>query len=114
MIDSFINEKEFESYKERVRQIINANDLSTAELYARYSYEIIYRICMFDRVKILLSKISNITFSDLKNFINKYINTREKNRTNYKRRKRKRKRKRNRGKRIWRRKRRRRTQSSNN
>ena len=74
MIDSFINEKEFESYKERVRQIINANDLSTAELYARYSYEIIYRICMFDRVKILLSKISNITFSDLKNFINKYIN----------------------------------------
>jgi secreted Zn-dependent insulinase-like peptidase len=44
------------------------------EVFNRYSSEIINRTYLFNRKEILLQQIKNITFNDLKNFIERIIN----------------------------------------
>lgn len=73
-IFSFIKESEISEYKIRIKNTLKIKDNNTAEVFNRYSSEIINRTYLFNRKEILLQQIKNITFNDLKNFIERIIN----------------------------------------
>ena len=71
---SFIKKSEMGEYKTRIRNTLKIKDNNTAEVFSRYSSEIINRTYMFDRKEVLLNQIKRIDFSDLVDFIKKVIN----------------------------------------
>lgn len=74
-IMTHVKEIDMKQYKDRAYAIITENDTSTAESYSRYNGEIMNRTYMFDREEVLSQQVPKITFNDIKEFINRIINS---------------------------------------
>jgi insulysin len=73
-IIKYINESDFESFKETYKMQLMEPDNNLTERFARYYIQIISRKYLFNLNEILLKYLKNISKKDVIKFVNKYIN----------------------------------------
>lgn len=72
LIDS-IQKINLNKWKETITSHLNKKENNTSELFNKYYYEIIYKTYLFNRNKLMLKYIDDITIESLILFIKKYI-----------------------------------------
>ncbi len=72
--NSLLSDKSLAKVKDTIKQLLLEKETNTAELFEKYSYEILTRKYMFNRNELLVQQLKNITKNDIINYFNKLIN----------------------------------------